>query len=294
VKRYLWPTVALILAACSARAAQRYPVSGLVVKVDKEHRSMVVSHEAIAGLMDAMVMPFHVRKPEVLEGMQPGMRVDFTLIVDQDSSYADDVRVRSGDSVARDPLQARRLQLLDSLVAPPGARPEAVAIGQTVPDFALTDQNRRRVSLSQFSGKVVAVTFVYTRCPLPDFCLRLSNNFARLQRRFRERMGQDLILLSITFDPKYDQPDVLAQYARTWKADAEAWRFLTGPIDDMRRVYGLFGVDAFPDEGLLSHSLRTAVIDRQGKLAAVIPGNEFVPQELGDLVQAVMDNGRSK
>jgi len=274
-------------------AAQRYPVSGLVVKVDKEHRSMVVSHGPIPGFMDGMVMPFNVPKPEALEGMQPGMRVDFTLVVDKDSSYADDVRVRSGDSLGRDPLQARRLQLLDLLVTPAGARVAAVGIGQTIPDFSLTDQNRRRVSLSQFSGKVVAVTFVYTRCPLPDYCLRLPNNFARLQKRFREHMGQDLILLSVTFDPKYDQPDVLADYARTWKADGDTWRFLTGPVEDMRRVYGLFGVDAFPDEGLLSHSLRTAIIDRKGKLAAIIPGNEFLPQQLGDLVETVMDSGRS-
>jgi len=216
-----------ILLFSALLAAQRYPVSGMVVKVDPPLRTMVVSHGPIAGFMDAMVMPFHVREAAVLAGMQPGMKVDFTLVVDKESSYADDVRVASGDSVARDPLQARRLQLLDSLVA--GLTVNAVAIGQPMPDFQLTDQSRREVRFSQFSGKVVAVNFIYTRCPLPDYCLRLSNNFARLQKRFSERMGRDLVLLSVTFDPKYDQPDVLAAYARTWKADPEAWHFLTGP-----------------------------------------------------------------
>jgi protein SCO1 len=271
-----------------ASAAQRYPVSGMVVRVDAAQRIMVVSHGPIAGFMDGMVMPFHVRKPEVLAGMQPGMKVDFTLVVNKESSYADDVRVTSGESSARDPLQARRLQLLDSLVSSGGPPANALAIGQPVPDFQLIDQNRREIRLAQFAGKVVAVTFIYTRCPLPDYCLRLSNNFARLQKRFHDRLGQDLVLLSITFDPKYDQPDVLANYARTWKADSENWHFLTGPAADLRRVYGLLGVDAFPDEGLLTHSLRTAVIDRQGKLAAIIPGNEFSPQQLGDLVETVM------
>jgi protein SCO1/2 len=259
----------------------------MVVRVDPAQRTMTVSHGPITGFMDAMVMPFHVRKTEVLAGMQPGMKVDFTLVVEKESSYAEDVRVASGDSAARDPLQARRLQLLDSLVSKDPAV-NATAIGQPMPDFQLTDQNRREVRLSRFSGKVVAVNFIYTRCPLPDYCLRLSNNFARLQKRFHERMGFDLVLLSVTFDPKYDQPDVLAAYARTWKAEPEAWHFLTGPTAELRRVYGYFGVDAFPDEGLLTHSLRTAIIDRQGKLAAIVPGNEFLPEQLGDLVETVM------
>jgi protein SCO1/2 len=282
----VWLPALFCIALYPALAAQRYPVSGMVVRVDPAERTMVVSHGPITGFMDAMVMPFHVRKPEALTGMQPGMKVDFTLVVDKESSYADDVRVASGDSVARDPLQARRLQLLDSLVAGPPV--SATAIGQPMPDFQLTDQSRREIHLAQFSGKVVAVNFIYTRCPLPDYCLRLSNNFARLQKRFRERMGKDLILLSVTFDPKYDQPDVLAKYAGTFKADPDAWHFLTGPTADLRRVYGYFGVNAFPDEGLLTHSLRTAIIDRQGKLAAITPGNEFSPQQLGDLVEAVM------
>ena len=286
MKRHVCLAVLLFAAPHPSSAAQSYPVSGMVVHVDTENRTMLVSHGPIAGFMDAMVMPFHVRKPEVLAGMQPGMKVDFTLVVEKDSSYADDVRVASGDSSARDPLQARRLQLLDSIVA--GPRVNAVAIGQPMPDFQLTDQSRREVHLAQFAGKVIAVNFIYTRCPLPDYCLRLSNNFARLQKRFRERMGKDLVLLSVTFDPKYDQPDVLANYARTFNANPDAWHFLTGPTADLRRVYGYFGVDAFPDEGLLTHSLRTAIIDRQGKLAAITSGNEFSPQQLGDLVESLL------
>jgi protein SCO1/2 len=286
VKGIAWLAAFLIAALHHGAAAQRYPVSGMVVRVDPENRTMTVSHGSISGFMDAMVMPFHVRKAEVLAGMQPGMKVDFTLVVDKESSYAEDVRVASGDSSARDPLQARRLQLLDSLMAGPPVN--AIAIGQPMPDFQLTDQNRREIHLSQFSGKVVAVNFIYTRCPLPDYCLRLSNNFARLQKRFSERMGKDLVLLSVTFDPKYDQPEVLAKYAGTFKADPDAWHFLTGSAPDLKRVYGYFGVDAFPDEGLLTHSLRTAIIDRQGKLAAITPGNEFSPPQLGDLVEAVL------
>ena len=104
-----------------------------------------------------------------------------------------------------------------------------------------------------FVGKVVAITFIYTRCPLPDYCMRLSNNFARLQKRFNTRMGRDLVLLSITFDPDHDSPDVLAKYAETWKANVDGWRFLTGTLSNVKQVCGMFGMNFWPDEGLLPH-----------------------------------------
>src|SRR5207247_989594 len=115
----------------------------------------------------------------------------------------------------------------DRILLPPN--PDQVAIGASMPDFVLTDQLHRRVRLSDFRGKVVAVDFIYTRCPLPDVCPRLSANFARLQRRFGEKIGAELALLSITIDPQYDTPDVLLRYAKIWNAGPEGWRFLTGP-----------------------------------------------------------------
>jgi protein SCO1/2 len=273
---------ALFLAARQTWAAQRYRMSGLVLRVDKEHQTLLVSHESIPGYMDSMVMPFRLRETKMLEGLQAGMKVEFTLVADGASSYAEDVRVRAFESAERDPLQARRLQLLESVLAPSAVK--VLAAGQPVPEFTLTDQNRRPVSLSQFAGKVVAITFIYTRCPLPDYCFRLSNNLGRLQKRFADRLGRDLILLSVTLDPQNDSPEVLARYAGIWKAHA-GWHFLTGSLSDVKRVWGLFGVNSWPDEGFLTHSLHTAVIDRQGKLAANIEGNQFTAEQLGDLVE---------
>lgn len=273
---------ALCLAVRQTWAAQRYPASGLILRVDKEHQTLLVSHESIPGYMDSMVMPFHVRETKLLEGLQAGMKVEFTLVVDGESSYAEGVRVSAFESAERDPLQARRLQLLESVLAPSAAK--AVAAGQPVPEFTLTDQSRRPVSLSQFAGKVVAITFIYTRCPLPDYCFRLSNNLGRLQKRFADRLGRDLILLSVTMDPQNDSPEVLARYAGIWKASA-GWHFLTGSLADVKRVCGLFGVNAWPDEGFLTHSLHTAIVDRRGNLRANIEGNQFTAEQLGDLVE---------
>ena len=278
---------ALFFATLPAWAAQQYPVTGLVLKVDRAHRSMVVSCQEIPGYMEAMVMPFTVRDAKALDGVAPGAMVNFTLNVDKESSYADKISVHGFESLAQEPLQARRLKLLESLGSGSPA-PAILAVGQPVPNFTLTDQERRQVSLAQFSGKVVAINFMYTRCILPDYCFRLTNNLGGVQRRFADRMGRDLILLTITFDPVHDPPEAMAKYAQTWKADPQSWHFLTGSVPDVQHVCGLFGVDFWPDEATLTHTLHTVVIDRHGKLVANLEGNQFTAQQLGDLVETVM------
>jgi protein SCO1/2 len=274
----------LILSA-SLWAADQYPVTGMVLKVDAEHKSFVASCDAIPGYMDAMIMPFAVRNPKEFAGIAPGANVQFTLVLEKDSSFAENIQVRHYQSVEQDPLTARRLKLLRQF-SDPSHKPKLLAVGQTVPDFVLIDQARQPVKLSQFAGKVVALNFIYTSCALPTFCFRITNNFGVLQKRFKDRLGKDLVLLTVTFDPERDHPETLAHYAKTWKADPATWHFLTGPVADVQHVTNLFGVDYFPDEGLMNHSLHTAIIDRQGKLVANIEGNQYTAAQLGDLVEA--------
>ena len=209
-------------------------------------------------------------------------------MVGQDSSYAENIHVRKFESAEQDPFTAHQLKTLQSLVVPNSATTAALPVGQSIPDFKLIDQNRQPVSLGQFAGKVVAINFIYTRCALPQFCYRLSNNFAILQKRFVDRMGRDLVLLTVSFDPAHDQPEVLAAAAKTWNADSRTWHFLTGPVSDVKQVCAMFGVDAWTDEGLMTHSLHTVVVNRHGKLAANLEGNQFTAQQLGDLVETVI------
>jgi protein SCO1 len=285
----VWMACFALLCLCpnSALPQTKYSATGLVLKVDQARQTLVVSCDSIPGYMDAMVMPFPVRDAKALEGLVPGTIIDFTLVVEKDAAYAADVRVRKYQSVEPDPDTTRRLKLLDGAFGTPTAK--ALEAGQMVPEFTLIDQNRRPVKLSQFSGKVVLVNFVYTRCALPNFCLRISNNFGVLQRRFRPRMGKDLIFLTVTFDPVHDTPEAMARYAGTWHADPENWRFLTGPPPEVARICASFGVDFFPDEGLMDHSLHTAIIDPAGKLVVNLEGNEYTADQLGDLVQTVLD-----
>jgi protein SCO1/2 len=276
----------LLCCTTFALPEQRYSGRGLILKVDQVHKTVLVSSDAIPGYMEAMTMLYPVRDMKELQRIAPGTLVDFTLVVEPDSSFVEGIHIYKYQGLEPDPLTARRLKLLNQVANP--ATTKAVTIGESVPDFTLTDQKLGKVVLSNFAGKVIVLNFVYTRCALPNFCFRSSNNLGLLQRRFRQRLGRDLILLTVTFDPTHDDPVTLAKYAATWKADSDKWHFLTGTAEDVRRVCELFGEDFFEDEGLMAHSLRTAIINRKGKLVANLEGNEFSAQQLGDLVQQVL------
>jgi protein SCO1/2 len=221
-----------------------------------------------------------------LRALVPGAIVEFALVVNPTAGYATDIRVRRYESAEQDPLTARRLAILKRAA---GRVPPPVAIGQPVPDFELIDQSRQRVKLSSFAGKVVAMNFIYTRCALPQFCLRMANTFGVLQKRFASVLGRDAQLLTMTFDPERDTPEVLAAYGAQWNANPAVWHFLTGAVPDVRRVCAMFGVDFFPDEGLMNHSVRSAIVDRSGRLVANVEGNQFTPEQFGDLLRSVVE-----
>lgn len=277
----------VLLFSASSWAGEHHAASGMVLKVDPPHKTLLISCDTIPGFMDAMTMPLDVHDSKELATLSPGMMIGFTLIVEGASSYAEHIQIRPYESVEQDPLTARRLKLLNR-INNPETSPKTLALGATVPDFTLIDQAHRGISLSQYSGKVVALNFIYTSCALPNFCYRSANNFGVLQQRFKEQLGRELVLLTVTFDPQRDHPEQLAHYAENWKADPKTWHFLTGDPSDVERVTAMFGMDYFPEEGLMSHSLHTAVIDREGKLVANIEGNRFTADQLGDLVNTVL------
>jgi len=270
-------------------AAERHAAFGVVLQVDRAHRSLRVSCREIPGYMDTRVMDFPIRDAKDLDALQPGTLIDFTLVVEKSSTYATAIRVHQFQSTDPEPMAARQLTLLEGLV---GLGPDAtkrLEIGQHVPDFSLIDQTSQSVSLSFFTDKIVGITFMYAHCPLPNYCFRLSNNFSMIRKRFPDHLGRDLILLNITFDPVHDQPEVLAEYARNWNAaGVPGWYFLTGPVLEVQKVCHEFGMNSWQDEGLITHALHTVILDRQGKIVANLEGNEFTAQQLGDLFDSVL------
>jgi protein SCO1 len=284
---------AFVVGASATRAAeQTYAVRGLLLKIDKPNKSLVISCERIPGYMDAMVMPFSVHDVSELDSLRIGSLIDFKLVVDRNDAYVENIHTHHYESVEADPLSARRLKVLAAITDPENDVPE-IQTGAIVPDFTLTDQLRRNVSLSDFRGKVVALTFVYTHCVLPNFCFRIANNFRQLQSRYASELGKDLVFISITFDPAHDTPERMAEYGKTWSADPNSWRLLTGSPAVIDQVSREFGLSYWVDEGVMIHSLHTVLINRDGTVAANLEGNEFTATELGDLIQTVLSKQHS-
>ena len=260
----------------SNACARHYSSTGLVLTVDRPGSTVTISHDAFPGFMDAMAMPFELKGSARRVKVAAGDRVRLRLSVKSGRSWLDKLEVVSGTPV-------------DAGLQQSPAVPVLVPVGAQIPDFDLVDQTGAGVSLASLKGKVVAVTFIYTRCPLPDYCPRMVENFRAIRNRFSARMNRDLVLLTISFDPKYDTPQMMAAYATANRAGGPGWLFLTGESAKIARVCDAFGIQYFADEGLITHSLQTAVIDRDGRLAATVEGKDFTPRQLGDLVGAVLD-----
>jgi protein SCO1/2 len=259
-----------------AGCATHHTGNGLILRVDRPGTTVTISHDALPGFMDAMVMPFDLKGQARQAKLTPGDRVRFRLAVKKGQSWVDRVEIVSAAPV-------------DAGLQQTPAAPVLVPVGSPMPDFQLTDQTGAPVALSALKGKVVAVTFIYSRCPLPDYCPRMIENFRAVRTRFTAQMAKDLVLLTISFDPKYDTPEILTRYATSQRAGGPGWLFLTGDQASIERVCNAFGIQYWAEEGLITHTLQTAVVDRDGRLAATVEGKDFTPQQLGDLVASVLD-----
>src|SRR4029450_8577066 len=276
----LWSSCLCVFVAMSSvmgfGCASHHTTTGLVLKVDRPGSTVTISHDAFPGFMDAMAMPFELKGSARSVKVADGERVRLCWGVKSGRSWLDKLEGGSGPPV-------------DAGLQQSPAVPVLVPVGAQIPDFDLVDQTGAGVSLASLKGKVVAVTFIYTRCPLPDYCPRMVENFRAIRNRFAARMVPDLVLLTISFDPKYDTPQMMAAYATANRAGGPGWLFLTGDSAKIARVCDAFGIQYFAEEGLITHSLQPAVIDRDGRLAATVEGKDFTPQQLGDLVGAVLD-----
>ena len=273
-------TVILLLAtaACGPRHSaneKRYPIKGKVVAVDKNDRTATIQHEDIPGYMPGMTMPFKIKNDADLEMLKPGDQLTGTLVIDDLSSWVEVTAIVEGGS----PL------------TPTADVPGEPKPGDEIPDFQLINQDGKRIHLSQYKGSSVALTFVYTRCPQPDQCTLMSTNFAAVDKALQSQpdIYAKTHLLTISFDPDYDTPKVMRSYGashtgRYSDENFQHWEFLTGSPDEVKGISQFFGLRYFHDttsgEEQVIHSLRTAVIDPDGKLVKLYRGNEWKPGEV--------------
>ena len=227
---------------------------------------VTISHAEIPGKMPAMAMDFRASSAE-LRRLQPGTRIDFVIAGGQ------------ARKIRRQPTA------FDDKDLPLKKPAETLKLGDVVPGFTLQDQGGRPFDFASTRGQVVAINFIYTRCPLPEVCPRLASQFARLQKRF----PTGVTLLSITLDPQYDNAAVLGEYAKRWRADDRVWKFLTGDLNGVATVAARFGMVYWPEQGLITHTSMTGVIDRQGRLQAIVEGSSYQAQQLGDLIERIKD-----
>jgi protein SCO1 len=262
------------------KTAATYQLKGIVVSSDAAKGIVTIDTEAIPGLMGAMTMPYQLAQPGVATELHTGDHVIARLRVSPSASVLDQIDVTA---------QAK-----------PDYKPEksynVPAPGQAVPNFKLLNQNGKTITMEQFHGKVLLVTFIYTRCPLPDYCIRMSRNFATIQHQLAADpdLYNKIHLLSVSFDPEHDTPKVLRSYgtAYTGEHGPEAfshWDFAAPSSSDLDQVDQFFDVGVSAgSNNTLTHSLSTAIIAPSGKIFRWYPSNDWDPSTVvNDIKQAV-------
>lgn len=277
-------TVMAGLAACTRPAEQQrtYPIRGQILSVGETRpdgrRELSVKHENIPGFMPAMSMAYFVKTPGMLDGLTPGDLFDATLVLNGGEIHLDAVKKTGHADLPPDSRPLRVMELMQP--------------GDEVPDDGMQDQDGRTRKLSDWRGRALAVTFVYTRCPLPDFCPLMDRRFADLQHAIAAdpALRDRAHLVSISFDPAHDTSDVIRAHARARGANPATWSYLTGSRPSIDRVTSRFGVSTIDDKDgapTITHNLRTAIVDPKGRLVKVYSGSEWtVDGVLADLRRA--------
>jgi protein SCO1/2 len=278
------PPAPVAAGASPEETPREYSVRGVVRRVEPERRSVVVKHDEIPGFMPAMTMPFDVKEPKELQGLKPGDRITFRMLVTTNDGWIDHIQVVGSDTNA-------------TATPPPVRITSSVPLleaGSMLPDYTLTNELGKVIRLSDFRGQVLAFTFIFTRCPYPDFCPRMTDLFGRAQKTLagQPEAPKNLRFLSISFDPEHDTPELLRAYAERQHYDPAQWTLATGAWDQLEPLTGhfglIFGRDVPPEK--MEHNLRTVVVRPSGQIQAVLPSNEWQLEDLLREIRAAASN----
>jgi protein SCO1 len=273
--------VILVSSSChrsQPQVTKRYPFTGRIVSIDAKAQSAIIDGDLIQGFMEPMQMTYKFKPASTLRQLSPGDSISAEIVVvDQDSADTD--------------YWLENVKVTAHGPQPPANGPKSFhmpAPGEEVPDFAFTNQDGKPVSLHQFRGKVVLVTFVYTRCPFPDFCPRMSSNFSEIYKQVGSNPSlADTRLLSVSFDPELDTPKVLRDYGFSVAHTKDAalfhrWQFAVPKGADLPKIADFFALTVKPEGGLITHNLSTAVIGPDGKIVNWYHGGDW---QVSDLIK---------
>jgi len=264
----------IAVTSCSrAPETHAYPLTGQILVVKHETNEVLVKHQDIPGFMPAMTMPYVVKDPAILKDRVAGDLITATLNVTPDGAYLTAI-TKTGSAPL--PVDART-------TIPVATNVHILAAGDQVPDTKLTDQDGAPLALTDFKGSAVAVSFIYTRCPLPQFCPLIDRRFAEAQKLVAADplLAGKVRLVSISFDPAFDRSEILRAHAKKVSADPKVWRFATAEEAIVDRLAAQFGVNVIREkDGTITHNLRTAVIDPSGHVVSVVDSNAWTADEL--------------
>lgn len=253
--------------------AKEYELTGKVISIDKPQRQVVIAHEEVAGFMDAMTMPFTLIDEWAFDNIAIGDSIRAVLVVDGDRSWLEQ-SVITRESLATDS-------------SAPNALTSEPQPGDSVASFTLVNQTGKNINTNDYQGRALLLTFIYTRCPLPEYCPLMTANFARVSQLLQAEpaLSAKTHLLSITVDPTYDTPQVLKRYAAahaetSGKSSSTAWEFATGTPEQIQGIAGFFGLNYFAEKDQIVHSLRTALIAPDGKVYKIYRGNDWKPEQV--------------
>jgi len=249
-----------------------YSARGVVEEIKPDSQIVIVGHEAISNYMAAMTMPFKVKDRNELAGLQRGSLIEFDLHVTTNESWV--ARIVKTGSVTLPSFSARAVALSP---ASNFSDPKYELL-----HFRFTNELGQPLSLGDFSGQALAITFFYTRCPLPDYCPRLSKNFQSASQKLEALPGgpTNWHFLSISFDPEFDSPESLKAYGEFYQYDPAHWSFLTGPKEKIRELAARAGVRMENRDGLINHNFRTLIIDASGRLQMIFPTSGDLSDEI--------------
>lgn len=260
---------ALVASAPAASASARsHEVTG-VVREKLSAKSLLIAHDEIPGFMAAMTMAFDLADPREGAALRPGDRVRFRL------------------QAAGDRWLVDRFAVLGQAAAPAASRGKVVRLrpGDALPPMALRDERDQPLTLETLRGRFTLVTFIFTRCPVLEFCPALALKFGAIQRRLEAgpRSGAGatpLRLLSVTLDPEFDRPDVLAAHGEALGANPAVWNFATGTGDEIAALARRFAVYTERNGAMLDHTLCTALVGPDGRVREIWRGNGWDADEI--------------
>ncbi len=259
----------------NATSPRTFEVRGRVAGFSTDRNSVIISHEDIPGYMKAMTMPFAVRDTSQLTSLKVGDPVGFTLHVSTNDAWITDIHNVPDSLVHADSSESAMMGRVDGT-----GDNKQLHNGDLLPDLKLTNQDGKKINTHDFRKKVLVLTFFYTSCPLPNYCPLMSNNFKEAETTLVKAYGEKVHLLSISFDTQTDTPDVLKKYGERYDAQFKYWSFASGSVDEIGKLTSAFGVFYQPAKGLFTHNLRTVVIDPNGRVRKIFPGNDWTPEDL--------------